>query len=53
MVVAVSKKFIPEMATGFTEEKLTLHVADGIAFLEQHSTQYDVIIADISDPDGN
>ena len=52
MVIDVSRKFIPDMASGFNNEKLTLHVADGFSFLEEHSLQYDVIIADISDPDG-
>ena len=52
MVIDVSRKFIPEMASGFSNEKLTLHIADGFKFLEEHSVQYDIIIADISDPDG-
>ena len=52
MVIDVSRKFIPEMASGFSNEKLTLHISDGFKFLEQQSVQYDVIIADISDPDG-
>lgn len=52
MVINVSREFIPEMASGFSNEKLSLHIADGFEFLEQRSVQYDVIIADISDPDG-
>ena len=52
MVIDVSRKFIPEMASGFNNEKLTLHISDGFKFLEEHSVQYDVIIADISDPEG-
>ena len=52
MVVDVSKKYIPEMATGFSSSKLTLHISDGLKFLEDHPKKYDVIIADISDPEG-
>ena len=52
MVIDVSKKFIQEMAVGFSNDKLTLHIGDGFKFLEEHTVQYDVIIADISDPDG-
>eukprot|EP00794_Sanderia_malayensis_P015155 gene15155-16713_t len=52
MVIEVSKKFIPEMAKGFEDPKVTLFVEDGFSFLKNHENHYDVIIADITDPEG-
>ena len=52
MVIDVSKKFIKEMSSGFNSDKVTVHICDGFKFLENHLSQYDVIIADISDPEG-
>ncbi len=52
MVIEVSKKYIPEMASGFVHPKVTVYVEDGFKFLEEHNEQYDVIIADITDPGG-
>ncbi|XP_065060808.1 spermidine synthase-like [Rhopilema esculentum] len=52
MVIDVSKKFIKEMSSGFNSHKVTVHICDGFKFLENHLSQYDVIIADISDPEG-
>ena len=52
MVIDISKKFIPGMSAGFSDPKVTVHVRDGFSFLEEHSEQFDVIIADITDPEG-
>jgi len=51
-VIEVSKKFLPFMAKGFDSPKLTLHVGDGAEFVQQHESQFDVIITDSSDPKG-
>lgn len=52
MVVEASKKFLPFMAKGFDSPKLTLHVGDGFEYMRQHTSEYDVIITDSSDPIG-
>jgi len=40
------------MAVGFEHPNVTVHVADGFAFLENHKNEFDVIITDSSDPEG-
>lgn len=49
----VSKLFLPQMAIGFNSPKLTVHVKDGVKFVENHVGEFDVIIIDSSDPIGN
>ncbi|KAK8283795.1 hypothetical protein V6Z12_D08G118100 [Gossypium hirsutum] len=44
MVIEVSKKFFPELAAGFEDPRVCLHVGD--------EGKYDVIIVDSSDPVG-
>lgn len=48
----MSKKFIPEMAKGFMGQKVTIFIEDGFKFLQKNKKVYDVIICDLSDPDG-
>ena len=52
-VVKVSKLYLPNMAKGFDSEKLKLHIGDGFEFLKNNKNQFDVIITDSSDPEGN
>lgn len=51
-VVEVSKKYLPEMSSGFESPKLTLHIGDGFKFMSEHQANFDVIITDSSDPVG-
>lgn len=51
-VIEVSKKYLPFMAKGFDNEKMTLYVADGFEFMKNHRNEFDVIITDSSDPVG-
>ncbi|EYU25208.1 hypothetical protein ABFS82_06G022800 [Erythranthe guttata] len=53
MVIDVSKKFFPELAMGFEDPRVHLHVGDAIDFL-RHAPQgkYDAVIVDSSDPVG-
>ncbi|XP_022096913.1 spermidine synthase-like [Acanthaster planci] len=51
-VIEVSKKYLPYMSSGFQSPKLTQHIGDGFAFMEQHCNEFDVIITDSSDPIG-
>ncbi|KAL1531979.1 spermidine synthase [Salvia divinorum] len=53
MVIDVSKKFFPELAIGFEDPRVHLHVGDAIEFLKQTPEgKYDAIIVDSSDPVG-
>lgn len=54
MVVDVSKKYLPEIASGLIENpaKLKLKIGDGIAHMAQADGLYDAIIVDCSDPIG-
>lgn len=51
-VIAVSKKYLPNMASGFSSDKLTLHIGDGFEYMKKHQGEFDVIITDSSDPVG-
>lgn len=51
-VINVSKKYLPGMAKGFFDSKLTLHVGDGFEFMKQNQDAFDIIITDSSDPVG-
>ena len=51
-VISVSKEFFPGLACGFDDPRVTVHVADGNAFIQEKTGAYDVIIVDSSDPIG-
>ncbi|KAL3834184.1 hypothetical protein ACJIZ3_008920 [Penstemon smallii] len=53
MVIDVSRKFFPELAIGFDDPRVHLHVGDAIEFL-RHAPEgkYDAVIVDSSDPVG-
>jgi len=51
-VIEVSKKYLPFMAKGFDDPKMTLHIGDGFEFMKNHPSEFDVIITDSSDPIG-
>lgn len=51
-VVAVCKRFFPEVNQYFDNKKVSLHFEDGYDFVEMKKRCYDVIILDISDPKG-
>ncbi|XP_061359500.1 spermidine synthase 1 [Gastrolobium bilobum] len=53
MVVDVSKQFFPDIAVGFTDPRVWLHIGDGVAFLKAvPEGTYDAVIVDSSDPIG-
>lgn len=51
-VVELSKKFLPNMAKGFSSTKLRLEICDGFRYLKENKGEFDVIITDSSDPVG-
>ncbi|KAF9624602.1 hypothetical protein IFM89_012024 [Coptis chinensis] len=53
MVVDVSKQHFPDLAVGFQDPRVTLHIGDGVAYLNAvPEGTYDAIIVDSSDPIG-
>ncbi|XVE58391.1 hypothetical protein DITRI_Ditri04bG0166100 [Diplodiscus trichospermus] len=53
MVIEVSKKFFPELAVGFEDPRVRLHVGDAVEFLRHvPKGKYDAIVVDSSDPVG-
>ena len=53
MVPEVSKRFFPQLAVGFADPRVTVHITDGFKFLrEAEEGAYDVIVVDSSDPVG-
>ncbi|XP_024987362.1 spermidine synthase 1 isoform X1 [Cynara cardunculus var. scolymus] len=53
MVVDVSKEYFPDVAVGYEDPRVTLHVGDGVAFLKAAPEgSYDAVIVDSSDPIG-
>jgi spermidine synthase len=51
-VPRVSKLYLPELAKGFNDPRVTVHIGDGFKFLQDKKGTYDVIITDSSDPVG-
>lgn len=51
-VPRVSKLYLPKMAAGFDDPRVTLVIGDGFKFLEDRKGEFDVIITDSSDPVG-
>ncbi|KAL3339246.1 hypothetical protein AABB24_028069 [Solanum stoloniferum] len=53
MVIDVSKQFFPNVAIGYEDPRVKLHVGDGVAFLKNvPEGTYDAVIVDSSDPIG-
>lgn len=53
MVIDVSKKFFPQIASEFENPKLDLRVADAIQFIDQAAdNEFDLVLCDSTDPVG-
>ena len=51
-VIAAAKEFLPNLAKGFDDPRVNLHLEDGAVFTARAEAEYDVIIVDSSDPIG-
>lgn len=51
-VVDISKKFLPNLSTGFEDPRVKVLYMDGTEFLKQEATKFDAIIIDGPDPIG-
>lgn len=51
-VVRVCQKYFPETSCGLTDERVNLMFADGLKYVKETDTIYDLIIVDSTDPIG-
>lgn len=51
-VVEVCKKYLPQTACSFDDERVHAYYQDGLKFIRKHANEYDVIIVDSTDPFG-
>eukprot|EP00593_Proboscia_inermis_P005696 CAMPEP_0171322566 /NCGR_PEP_ID=MMETSP0816-20121228/115045_1 /TAXON_ID=420281 /ORGANISM="Proboscia inermis, Strain CCAP1064/1" /LENGTH=307 /DNA_ID=CAMNT_0011821083 /DNA_START=12 /DNA_END=935 /DNA_ORIENTATION=+ len=51
-VIETSKKYLPKMACGYDDPRVTVVVGDGAKFMNENQDSFDVIITDSSDPVG-
>lgn len=51
-VINLATDYLPEMAKGFNDPRVKVHITDGFEFLKSMKDQYDVIVSDTSDPEG-
>jgi spermidine synthase len=51
-VIEISKKYLPSLARGYEDKRVTVNIMDGSKFMEDHKDSFDVIITDSSDPVG-
>jgi len=52
-VIKVSKQFLPDLSSSLNHEKVTIHIEDGVHYVNKcKPEQYDIVIVDSDDPDG-
>ena len=51
-VIDAARRFLPELACGFDDPRVTVHIADGSRFIREHENAYDLIVVDSTDPGG-
>ena len=51
-VVKVSRKFFPEITSGYDDARVELIIGDGIKFVENSPRKYDIVTVDSTDPFG-
>ncbi len=53
LVLEASRRFFPTVASALDDDRLTIHVADGVAFVNNaEAGSYDLILVDSTDPVG-
>lgn len=51
-VIKYSKKYLPTLAKGYDDPRVTVKIMDGAIFMNENQDNFDVIITDSSDPIG-
>jgi len=52
MVIKTCREFLPRIACGFDDERVNIHIRDGLEYVRNFQNQYDLIIVDSTDPVG-
>lgn len=52
LVIEVCKKYLPQTACCFDDERVTVYNQDGLKYIRKHENEYDLIIVDSTDPFG-
>jgi len=52
LVIDTAKQFLPDMASGFSDPRVSVCIGDGCAYMQARTGEFDVIIVDSSDPVG-
>lgn len=48
-VIKVSKKYLPSLAKGYDDPRVSVKIMDGAKFMDENQDSFDVIITDSSD----
>ena len=51
-MIEISKQYLPQLSSGFSDPRVQVHIQDGAEFMVHHKQTFDVIITDSSDPIG-
>ncbi len=51
-VIDVCRKYLPQTACGFDDERVSIYYQDGLKYIRKCENEYDVIIVDSTDPFG-
>lgn len=51
-VIEISKKYLPFTSCGYYDNRVTVHIEDGVEFVNKCNNSYDLIIVDSTDPIG-
>lgn len=51
-VIEISKQYFPHIASGLSDVRVDVQVADGIKHVQDHPGEYDIILIDSTDPIG-
>lgn len=53
MVIQKCKKYLPTISYGLDSKKVNVHIADGVKFVGNTESDYDIVIIDSTDPIGS
>ncbi len=51
-VIDVCRKYLPQTACGFDDDRVNIHIQDGLKFVRKCHDKYDLVIVDSTDPFG-
>ncbi|EEQ98784.1 spermidine synthase, putative [Perkinsus marinus ATCC 50983] len=51
-VIEVSRRYMKQLSVAFDDPRVRIHLEDGAAFMKRHSSEFDIIVCDTSDPIG-